>query len=367
MDAMPAPVTSAGDVAALIDETFLAFNAGRLREACALYASLLAEDTLVGVSLAGALTPAGLGVSCIVPLIRAGFVDWIVATGANLYHDAHRPLGQHLTVRGPHQDDVALHAEGMIRIYDLVLPYRDLLSTDEFFRAMLARPEFARTMGTAEFHHAAGAYMRRREQALTGADDATLSVLAAAWEESVPVFTPSPGDSSIGMNAAALALAGGGFRFDPQRDVNASASLVWAAKRAGSRSAVIVFGGGAPKNFMLQTEPHLQEILGLPEYGHDFFVQVTDARPDTGGLSGATPSEAVSWRKIDPEALDRTVTCYTDSTIALPLMTAYVLARAARREPKRLFDRLPEFLDGMTQEAIEAGTLSPRSDSRVDG
>jgi deoxyhypusine synthase len=157
----------------------------------------------------------------------------------------------------------------------------------------------------------------------------------------VPIFTPSPGDSSIGMNLAALQLEGSALALDPLRDVNQSAALVFAARRQG-RSGVLILGGGSPKNFILQTEPHIQEVLGLPESGHDYFLQVTDARPDTGGLSGATPQEAMTWGKVDPDQLPDTVTCYLDSTVALPLLTAYALSTRPPRPPRRLMDRLDE-------------------------
>src|SRR5262249_44415251 len=105
-----------------------------------------------------------------------------------------------------------------------------------------------------------------------------------------------------------------------------------------------------PKNFILQTEPQIQEVLGLEESGHDFFLQFTDARPDTGGLSGATPSEAMTWGKVDPNQLPDTVTCYVDSTVAVPLLTAYALARQKPRKPKRLMDQLAELTDSMERE-----------------
>src|SRR6202011_842301 len=155
------------------------------------------------------------------------------------------------------------------------------------------------------------------------------SLLAAAYRHAVPIFTSSPGDSSIGMNVAELALEGGKLVFDVNLDVNLSAAIVWQAKEGGGKSACWILGGGSPKNFMLQTEPQIQEVLGLSESGHDYFLQVTDARPDTGGLSGATASEAMTWGKVDPDTLPDSVTCYTDSTIALPLLTAYARARHA--------------------------------------
>jgi deoxyhypusine synthase len=153
------------------------------------------------------------------------------------------------------------------------------------------------------------------------------------------VYTSSPGDSSIGMNLAALALTGSRLLIDPNLDVNETAALVYDAKKSGGKSGVLILGGGSPKNFVLQTEPQIQEVLGLPERGHDYFVQITDARPDTGGLSGATPSEAVSWGKIDPDQLPNTVVVYSDATIALPLLAAYALAQRPARPLRRLYDQ----------------------------
>jgi deoxyhypusine synthase len=151
------------------------------------------------------------------------------------------------------------------------------------------------------------------------------------------------------MNLAALQLEGSKLQIDPLRDVNQTAAIVYEAKRTG-QSAVLILGGGSPKNFILQTEPQIQEVLGLEETGHDYFLQVTDARPDTGGLSGATPSEAMTWGKVDPQQLPDSVICYLDSTVALPLLTAYALAKRKPRQPRRLMDRLPELMRRLEQE-----------------
>ncbi len=230
-----------------------------------------------------------------------------------------------------------------------------LLDTDAFFRKIIEGPEFQRAMSTAEFHYLCGRYVHEREQKL-GINEKSL--LAVAYEYAVPIYTSSPGDSSIGMNVAAKALQGNKLAFDPSLDVNETAAIVLAAKRGevnrkGARargkkqkglSAVFILGGGSPKNFLLQTEPQIQEVLGIDERGHDYFLQVTDARPDTGGLSGATPGEAVSWGKVDPDRLPDAVVCYVDSTVALPLITAYALTRHEPREPKRLYERRDQFM-----------------------
>lgn len=350
----PAPISKKTSLADLVDEAFLAYNAARLREACRLFTKKMLEpDVTIGVSITGALTPAGLGISALIPLIKAGFIDWIISTGANLYHDTHFGIGLAMHQGNAQTSDIVLREEEVVRIYDIFFDYSVLLDTDAFFRQIISAPEFQRSMSTAEFHYLAGRYVRERERKLGLKDK---SLLGVAYEYAVPIYTSSPGDSSIGMNVAAKALQGNKLAFDPSLDVNETAAIVLAAKRnavtgkgakgkkGSGKSACFILGGGSPKNFLLQTEPQIQEVLGIDERGHDYFLQVTDARPDTGGLSGATPGEAVSWGKVDPERLPDAVVCYVDSTVALPIITAYSLARHAPRKPKRLYDRREEFM-----------------------
>src|SRR5690606_30964097 len=321
---------------------------GRLAEACRLLTERILEpDVTVGLALTGALTPAGLGISTLIPLIEAGFVDWITATGANLYHDAHFGLGLRLHQGNPHVSDVELREDEVVRIYDIFFDYEVLLDTDAFFREVIRADEFQRRMSTAEFHYLCGKYVAERERAL-GLGRRTL--LATCYEYEVPVYTPSPGDSSIGMNVAAAALQGNGLQIDVSADVNETAAIVLAAKRSGGKTAVVILGGGSPKSFMLQTEPQIQEVLGIEERGHDYFIQLTGAPPDTGGLSGATPAEAVSWGKVDPDRLPDAVVCYVDATIGGPLLAAYALSRREPREPKRLFRRREESLALLAEE-----------------
>ena len=336
----------------LVDGAFQSYNSGRLREACTLFTELMLEkDVTVGMTLTGALTPAGLGMSTIIPLMEAGFVDWIISTGANLYHDTHFGLGLSMHRGNPQASDTVLREEGVVRIYDVFFDYDVLLSTDAFFRKIIRAKEFQRTMSSAEFHHLCGKYLVEREKALGIPQK---SLLAAAYRCGVPIYTSSPGDSSIGMNIAALALEGGKCVLDPNQDVNETASVVLHAKRGGGSSAILIAGGGSPKNFALQTEPQIQEVLGIDEKGHDYFLQITDARPDTGGLSGATPAEAVSWGKIDPDKLPDAVVCYLDSTIALPILTSYALAKRKPRKLKRLYDKRGEMMATLRSEFMRA-------------
>lgn len=346
----------------LLEETFLAYNGGRLREAAKLLTEkMLPQDGVIGMSLTGALTPAGLGKSCLIPLLRAGFVDWVVSTGANLYHDLHYGLDMALYQGSPFLDDVALHREGVIRIYDILFDYNVLLDTDAFVRQVIQGEEFQKSMGSDAFHWLLGKYVSERGRALKLRDS---SVLATAYECGVPVFTSSPGDSSIGMNVAAMSMRDSKLAIDVNRDVNQTAAIVYDAKSSGRKSSVFILGGGSPKNFMLQTEPQIQEVLGIAEKGHDYFLQCTDARPDTGGLSGATPSEAVSWGKIDPNSLPDCVVAYVDSTIALPLLTAYALNRHAPRKLKRLHERRDDLYGKVKSLYLRIGTVTKIKTSR---
>jgi len=355
----PAPITGRTRVADLVDNAFIAYNAARLREACQLFTrKMLEPDVTVGVTLTGALTPAGLGISALIPLIQAGFIDWIISTGANFYHDTHFGIGLSMHAGNAQTSDIVLRDEQVVRIYDIFFDYSVLLDTDEFFRRVIEGPEFQRPMSTAEFHYLAGRYVLERERKLGLKNK---SLLAAAHKYAVPLYTSSPGDSSIGMNVAAKSLQGNKLAFDPSLDVNETAAIVLAAKRGlingrnpavkkraalkPGRSAIFILGGGSPKNFALQTEPQIQEVLGIDERGHDYFLQITDARPDTGGLSGATPGEAVSWGKVDPDRLPDAVVCYLDSTVALPIIAAYALERHKPRALKRLYERRGEFME----------------------
>lgn len=357
---LPEPISKDTDIIKLIDNMD-AFNGGRLRAACHLLRDRYSqEDVTVGLSLAGALTPAGLGPSAIIPLMNHGFVDWISATGANMYHDLHFAFDLPLH-RGSHVvDDKDLREKGVTRIYDILIDHDDvLMETDRRLRKILIRPEFQKEMGTREFYHHLGKVLNDYEEKYNLGE---VSVLAAAYRNGIPIFTSAPGDSAIGMNIAALELLAEvaglkhlfKLKINPSIDVNDSTAIILNAKRyERGKTAVILIGGGSPKNFMLQTEPHLQEVLMIPEVGQDYDINITDARPDTGGLSGAPPSEAASWGKIDPTKLEETVTAYLDATVAFPLMVAYVRQCARPKKKKRLYDRGKELHQKLVNSYLE--------------
>ncbi len=335
-------------VAELIDEQFQAYNSARLNEAARLYAHEMldpAKDVTIGLTMAGALTPAGLG-GCILTLMEYGFVDFIISTGANLYHDIHHALAMSLHKGDFRLDDTKLQEEGVIRIYDILFKDEVLLDTDAFVReALKGLPE--RPISTSELHYHLGS------QLLKIGVKPEYSVLAQAAAWGIPIYTSSPGDSSIGMNVARNSLEGSKLTLDPMADVNETTAIVHHATRNG----VIILGGGSPKNFYLQTQPQLWEVLGIQKGGHDYFIQVTADAPHWGGLSGATPSEAVSWGKIKPEQLGGTVVVYGDSTIALPLLTAYAVSKAKARPRRSLFNQREALMQKL-KDAYETGKLA---------
>ncbi|MBI4847780.1 MAG: deoxyhypusine synthase [Nitrospirae bacterium] len=356
----PNPIRRGMTVDEVIESSMFSFNAGTFRKACELFSKHMAKkDVRIGVSLAGALVPAGIGRSCLIPLIKAGFVDWIVSTGANLYHDLHHVLGYKFREGQAAVDDGQLRENGIIRIYDIFLDYEALLDTDSFVRKTLLRERanFPDPCSSADIHALLGKEIIRINPKLK--DE---SLLAVAYEAGVPIHTSSPADSSIGMNVAALMLEDAPIPMDTHKDINEVTSYVYDIKKKGGKSAVLLLGGGSPKNFVLQTEPHIQEILGLPEAGHDFFIQFTDARPDTGGLSGATPSEAVSWGKIDPTALSKTIVSYGDCSFMLPFFVSYVMNKSKPRLCSRLFEKRNKLIQQLQQDYKEIGSYKKQAD-----
>ena len=349
------------DVRQLIEDGFQAFNAARLGEACRIFTDkmLLPEhDTTIGLTVAGALTPAGLG-GCMVELMERGLVDFIISTGANLYHDLHYALNFTLHRGSPFVNDVELYKEGVIRIYDVLFPATVLLETDAYIRDFLVRWGNNGPVSTAELHLALGRDLLERHPACVD-----YSVVAAAAAYGVPLYTSSPGDSSIGMNVAFHELMNDSrLMVDPNKDVNEVCAFILAGKKNGC----VILGGGSPKNFYLQGQPTLWEVYGIPKGGNDYFIQLTTDQVVWGGLSGATPAEAVSWGKVNPGVLPDTVVAYCDSTIAFPLFCEYVVgSKYSRRPRKELVHKRDALVAALKTEAQAAKRDHPAPGDATD-
>ena len=337
--------TGSPDIRHLIDNGFQAFNAGRLSEACQIFSEkMLApeNETTIGLTVAGAMTPAGLG-GCVIEMMDRGLVDFVISTGANLYHDLHYAMNFTLHRGSPFANDVELYEDGVIRIYDVLFPATVLLETDAYIRDFITRSGLNEPVATSEFHYRLGRDLLER---YPGCEEH--SVVARAAVAGVPLYTSSPGDSSIGMHHELMNAA---LRDRSNKDVNEVCAIIFAGKQNGC----VVLGGGSPKNFYLQAQPTLWEIYGIPKGGNDYFIPITTESVVWGGLSGATPAEAVSWGKVNPGVLPDTVVAYCDSTIAFPLFCEYAAGSPNGRRPrKELVHQRERLVANLTRDAKAA-------------
>jgi deoxyhypusine synthase len=339
------PLTLQGNeaVADMVDNVFAnsGFNARRLAEGAQLYARMLASDATVCITLAGAMTPIGMS-GVLTSLIEKGFVDCIISTGANIFHDLHRPFDFPVVQGTPNVDDNVLAEDGVSRIYDVFLGNDDTLTTtDALVHEAYRHLDTSKPFSTAVLHHKLG------ELAWELASHPEKSTVAAAAKYDVPIYTSSPGDSAIGMNLAIPHLLKQPIQLNPLLDVLETTAIV----RDAAKNGVVEIGGGSPKNFYLQTQPMLQQMLfDTSKHGHDYCLQLTTDPPHWGGLSGATPSEARSWGKIRDADVDNVVV-YSCASITFPLIAQYVLARAKPRPHRRLFRRIDEITDSLREAA----------------
>ncbi len=327
----PVDVVSQSSVKDFIDNVFRAsgFNARRLGEACEVYTRMLDSNATVALTLAGAMTPIGMS-GPIIDLMKRGFIDFIVSTGANLYHDFHRAFNYPVIQGDAFVDDGELHKRGIARIYDTYIwDDETLLPTDAAIVEAGLRNKVKEPVSTAKLHKLLGEFV------LESAPFPEKSFVAQAAALDVPIFVASPGDSSIAMNMVVPKLFGKGILIDPVQDVIETTAIV----REAEKNGVIMIGGGAPKNFYMQTQPTLWQILRDDIGGHDYFIQLTTDSPHWGGLSGATPQEAHSWGKVKKMPLNQAVV-YSCASISFPLLAKYAIEAAEPRDLKRIYASL---------------------------
>ena len=310
-----------------------AYNGGRLAEACIIYEKMIKENATICLTMAGALTPTGMG-GFINHLIKNGLIDFIISTGANLYHDLHFALDLPVYQGDFRVNDAELLKDNIVRIYDIFLPEETLLQTDKFIQQIIKEYSPKQAISTATLHHFLG------KQVLHNSIHPECSILATAAQHDIPIFTPSPGDSSTGMNLALYKMTNQNIMIDTDLDILESTAIIYNSKKNGS----VQLGGGAPKNFYMQTQPMLSQIMNIDKGGHDYFIQITADAPHWGGLSGATPAEAVSWKKVKPAKIKNDVVVYCDVTIAAPLLFSYIFSKQYTRQGKRLYKKRKEHL-----------------------
>lgn len=321
------------------------YNARRLGEACNIFSRMINDNATICLTLAGAMTPIGMS-GPIIEMMRLGFIDFMISTGANLYHDMHRPYDMLMVQGEVNVDDKELNKCGIARIYDIFIQDSEtLFPTDKCILNAIESLQLKDPISTAQLHKVIGDRIRKT------APYPEKSILAKAAEYNIPIYSPSPGDSSIAMNMALPYFFGHKLLIDPILDVIETTAIVKAAKKNG----VVICGGGAPKNFYLQTQPTLQQIFrDKSKKGHDYFIQLTTDSPHWGGLSGATPNEAVSWGKVKkPEK--NSVVVYSCASITLPLLFQYVKMTQSPRGRKNLGNKIKPFTESLF-ESIKSNT-----------
>lgn len=320
----------------------MGYNGRQLGEAARLYARMIESNATICLTVSGALTPVGMG-GVFKTLIEKGFVDWIIATGANVYHEDHFAWG--LPVKQGHWevDDNELYKKEIVRIRDIYLRfYETLEAEDQVIQKMFKDTLTDRPFTTAEFTRIMGKTSSEKS------NHPERSFVNTAYKYDVPVYISTLKDSSLALNLAVHRLRNKHYYLDIVREILEQGAILYNSAKSG----IVELGGGVPKNTAQQTGPLLDQILRQGNKGQDYVIQITDARPDTGGLSGATLQEGKSWGKMR-DAHNDMVTVYADTTIAFPLLALYVLSNQKPRTPKRLYKKLGDYYEKLRRDYFE--------------
>ena len=318
------------------------FNGRQLGEAAKLYAKMIKEDATICLTIAGALTPVGFG-GIFQTLIERGFVDWIITTGANVYHEDHFTWGFPLKQGHFEVDDMILYDKEIVRIRDVFIKfYETLEAEDQVIQKMFKDNLIDKPFTSAEFCNIIGKISKEHSKF------PEKSFVTAAYDYDVPVYVSTLKDSSLALNLAVHRLRDKKYHLDFVREIIEQGAILYNSKKSG----IIELGGGVPKNTAQQTGPLLDQILRRDDGGQDYIIQITDARPDTGGLSGATLQEGKSWGKVQ-DAHNDVVTVYADATIAFPILALYVLSNQKPRKPKRLYKKLNKYYEHLKRDYMK--------------
>lgn len=352
-DVRPSAITGRETPHEMLVERFPAYVGRQERTAYELMRRSIEKDCAVFLTFSGAMTPAGLHQSCLIPLIQRGLVDCITTTGANLYHDAHRIIGHRIREIDPTAGDLQYRLARIIRIYDLGFWEETLLETDQLFSAILRGPEFQRKMTTPELHFLLGRRIHEIERALGVTEP---SLLSTAYSHGVPIFVGAVQDGSIFLNMVKLKrLLGSDFKLEI--DVNDDVFEMGAVQHhcfatLGRPMAVWILGGGVPKNYTLQGEPLLDQILGVPTHGFDIDVQLCVDPVDNGALSSCPAGEGHTWGKVSAESVATgSVYVHADVTAVFPWLTYALLSDPKmKRRPRRLYDAREQATGALARE-----------------
>ena len=361
-------VDECGTLHELFTHCLPAFGGAFLRRVYSILDRAISAGCPLTLSIAGPVTVSGQHLAWLIPLLETGWVAYISTTDAVCYHDGHRSLDKYKS--GPiHEvpiwtDDAKLRDEGTIRVTDMAFDEGVLLDQDRFLSAVLSQPEFQKKMTGTELRYRLGAYYAAQEQK----NDVTPGLLSTCHRMGIPIFVGAPADGSVFLNSVKLwALRQAGLKPDYDFEIDLHAEVFeacayhhWGLFQSEAKAlATLILGGGVPKNYNLQPEPALGQVLGLPNIrGYHFDVQIVTAPVTDGSLSSCPPAEAVTWGKVDKDVYTKTTeSMQADYSVVMPFIVKALLdnkaagrqgyARAA--EGYRLYDKRDELVRNLTE------------------
>ncbi|MGD0548394.1 MAG: deoxyhypusine synthase family protein [Terracidiphilus sp.] len=348
------------DLGEVFENCLPAFGGAYLRRIYSILDRAIGEGCPITLAISGPVTVSAQHRTWLIPLLETGWVAYLSTTDAVCYHDGHRSLHPYsvdpIREVSINSDDGALREAGTIRVTDMAFDESILLDQDRFISACLLQPEFQAKMTGTEFRNRLGHFYALQERAMRAPE----GLLAACNRLAVPIFVGAPGDGSIFLNSMKLwamhkagVIPAYGFDLDLHAEIfEACAYHFWGLFENPARAlATMILGGGVPKNFNLQPEPALGQILGLPDiHGYLFDVQITTAPVTDGSLSSCPPAEGVTWGKIDKDVyMQTTESLQADYSIVMPFLIKALLdnrrrfAEMAEKEGEAaLFQREPK-------------------------
>jgi deoxyhypusine synthase len=323
----------------LFEKAFGSYVGRDLRTAYQIIRRMIKEDHTIVMTMSGAMTPIDFATSCIIPMIKAGYVDIFTTTGANIYHDLQRIKSQNWFEVDPNIGDIKLRRQCWTRIYDTAFQENDLFITDMLATKLVQRRDFNHSMTTTEFHNLLG---KNLKHFVKKSSDLEGSLLFQAYKNHIPIFCGAPQDGSIFLNLALLKRRLGNrykLQLDLEKDIHEFGAYHYLAKKRWSKKlSIIMLGGGVPKNYSLQPEPYLSQICGVDVGGYDMDVQICDAHLQNGGLSSCTASEAHTWGKTSKECLKNSQYVFADVTSTFPFIVHALLQEGLKRKSRNLLN-----------------------------
>jgi deoxyhypusine synthase len=324
----------------LLEGSYPSFGGGFLRRVWALLDEAIGLGLPLTLSISGPVTASGQHFAWLNPLLDTGWFGWLSVTDAICYHDGHRALAsvresdfREVPIFG---DDGRLREQQIIRIADIGFPESVLLDTDAWLCHLLRRPEFQRRMTGCEFRALLGRHYAEAERA-AGAPE---GLLALCWRKAIPLFVGAPADGSVFLNSMKLwalrEAAGDPFAFELDLNGEVFESCAyhhWGLFESEAKNlGTLILGGGVPKNFNLQPEPALSQILGFEDVrGFLYDIQITTAPVTDGSLSSCPPAEAVTWGKVDKDHYRQTTESFScDYSVVMPILAKALLDKRAR-------------------------------------